>query len=242
MPASNRRAVTGRPGNRYAWTMTTLLVADDHPLFRRALAQAVRDRIAVSAIHEAATLDQARSALRAEPAIDLLLLDLHMPGSRGLMGLASLRAEFPATAVLMISAHEDPRTVRRALAMGAAGFIPKRADPDQIGKAVATLLTGGEWLPHGFSGLPGPGGDEDVADDEQLASRLASLTAQQHRVLELVADGLLNKQIADRLGIQERTVKAHLTAIFERLEVRNRTQAGILLRSLDLPDPSRELP
>ena len=220
--------------------MTALLVAADHPLFRRALAQAVRDRIAVSAIHEAGTLDQARAVLEQQGAIDLLLLDLHMPGSRGLMGLAGLRAEFPATAVVMISAHEDPRTVRRALAMGAAGFIPKSTDPDLIGQAVGTLLAGGEWLPPALAEpLTGGGADDD---GDQLAARLANLTAQQHRVLALVADGLLNKQIADRLGIQERTVKAHLTAIFERLGVRNRTQAGILLRSLDLVDPSRELP
>ncbi len=221
--------------------MTALLVADDHPLFRRALAQAVRDRIAVSAIHEAGTLDQARAVLQQQENIDLLLLDLHMPGSHGLMGLAGLRAEFPATAVVMISAHEDPRTVRRALAMGAAGFIPKSTDPDLIGQAVGTLLAGGEWLPPALAEpLAGSGSTDDAGD--QLAARLANLTAQQHRVLALVADGLLNKQIADRLGIQERTVKAHLTAIFERLGVRNRTQAGILLRSLDLVDPSRELP
>ena len=225
--------------SRYASGMTTLLVADDHPLFRRALAQAVRERIAVSALHEAGTLDQARALLQTHPDIDLLLLDLHMPGSRGLMGLAGLRAEFPATAVVMISAHEDPRTVRRALAMGAAGFIPKSTDPDVIGEAVNTLLAGGEWLPEGFAD-PVAGNPDD--EGERLAARLANLTAQQHRVLALVADGLLNKQIADRLGIQERTVKAHLTAIFERLEVRNRTQAGILLRSLDQADPSRDLP
>lgn len=233
----------GQPGNRYAWIMSTLLVADDHPLFRRALAQAVRDRIPVRAIHEAGTVDEARAVLQAQvgaqAGIDLLLLDLHMPGSRGLMGLASLRAQFPATAIVMISAHEDPRTVHRALAMGAAGFIPKSADPDVICAAVSTLLAGGEWLPEEIAApLARPPDDDGV----HLAARLANLTAQQHRVLELVADGLLNKQIADRLEIQERTVKAHLTAIFERLGVRNRTQAGILLRSLDLPDPSRDLP
>lgn len=215
--------------------MPTILIADDHPLFRRALAQAVRESVPEAQIAEAGTLAQAQAALNARTDVDLVLLDLHMPGSRGLMGLAALRAEFPAVAVVMISAHEDPRTVRRALACGAMGFIPKSADPAQLAQALHTVLDCREYVPPALRAALA----DDHGDDDALARRVAGLTAQQHRVLALVADGRLNKQIADALGIQERTVKAHLTAIFEKLGVRNRTQAGVLLRSLDLADPAQ---
>lgn len=215
--------------------MPTILIADDHPLFRRALAQAVRESVPEAQIAEAGTLAQAQAVLNARTDVDLVLLDLHMPGSRGLMGLAALRAEFPAVAVVMISAHEDPRTVRRALACGAMGFIPKSADPMQLAEALHTVLDCREYVPPALRAALA----DDQGDDDALARRVAGLTAQQHRVLALVADGRLNKQIADALGIQERTVKAHLTAIFEKLGVRNRTQAGVLLRSLDLADPAQ---
>jgi DNA-binding NarL/FixJ family response regulator len=223
----------------YSPGMPVILIVDDHPLFRRALAGTIADSVPDAVTLEAASLALARDALQERADVDLVLLDLHMPDSRGLMGLAALRAEFPAVAVMMVSAHEDPRTVRRAMACGAMGFIPKSAPPDHLAIAVQTVLDCREWLPEqlrdAVASASTPGGDA-------LAARLATLTAQQHRVLAQVADGRLNKQIADTLGIQERTVKAHLTAIFERLGVRNRTQAGVLLRSLDLGDPSRSLP
>lgn len=217
--------------------MTSLLIADDHPLFRAALCQAAMASVAGCRVREAADLTSALGALNAEPDIDLVLLDLHMPGSAGLSGLAALRGQHPAVAVLVVSAHDEPRVVRRVLDHGAAGFIHKSASPAQIGQAIAQVLDCGRWLPpelaDAVAALP-----VDTADTE-LASRLARLTEQQYRVLFLLAEGLLNKQIADRLAIQERTVKAHATAIFEKLGVRNRTQASVLLRSLDLGEPGR---
>jgi DNA-binding NarL/FixJ family response regulator len=216
--------------------MTRILIADDHPLFRRALAQAVREIVPSAVLAEAATLDGARGDLAAHPDTDLLLLDLHMPGSHGLVGLAAVRAEFPAVAVAMVSAHDDPATIRRALDHGAAGFISKSADLDELKRAIACVLDCRTYVPPAravdlpASGSPG---------DRELAARLASLTPQQFRVLALVAEGKLNKQIADVLGVQERTVKAHLSAIFERLGVRNRTQAGVMLGALALADPAR---
>ncbi len=215
--------------------MPRILLADDHPLFRLALAQAVRGACADAELDEAGSLDEALRALAAEPDTDLVLLDLHMPGSHGLLGLALLRGEYPATAVAMISAHDDPRTIRRALAHGACGFISKSCSPAELAAALRTILANGEYLPPALCQAAGD------TDERQLAGRLARLSPQQMRVLSLVADGLLNKQIADRLGVQERTVKAHLSAIFERLEVRNRTQAGVLLRSLELVDPAQQL-
>lgn len=216
-----------------------ILLADDHPLFRLALAQAVRAVAPDAAIAEVGSFGDAVADLDAHADTDLVLLDLHMPGSHGLMALASLRGQHPAIAVVMISAHDDVATVRRALTHGAAGFISKRSGMDELQQALRAVLNAQTWLPPALRGATA--GAAANMDDQRLAARLASLSPQQMRVLALVADGLLNKQIADRLGVQERTVKAHLTAIFERLEVRNRTQAGVLLRSLELADPAQLL-
>ena len=217
--------------------MPTLLIADDHPLFRTALCLAARECLPDCVVREASDLHAVLTALAADPDIDLVLLDLHMPGSHGLSGLAALRGQHPGVAVLVVSAHDEPRIVRRVLDHGAAGFIPKSASPAEIGEAIRHVLECGNWLPAGLAdavaALPADPADTD------LAGRLARLTEQQSRVLALLAEGLLNKQIADRLTIQERTVKAHVTAIFEKLRVRNRTQAGLLLRSLDLEQPAR---
>jgi DNA-binding NarL/FixJ family response regulator len=219
--------------------MPTLLVVDDHPLFRLALAQALRGLVSAATVNEAGSLAQAREALAAQPDTDLVLLDLHMPDSHGLMGLVALRAEFPAIAVAMISAHDDPAVIRRALAYGAAGFIPKRSDLAELTAALRAVLACEDYVP--------PALRHEVAAiaaapaDRELAARLAHLSPQQLRVLMQVAEGRLNKQIADRLGIQERTVKAHMSAIFEKLGVRNRTQAGILLRQLELADPAQRI-
>ena len=219
--------------------MPRILIADDHPLFRQALAQVLRTLFADAQLIETGTLQGAREHLTADAAIDLVLLDLHLPDSHGLMGLATLRAEFPAVAVAMISAHEDAATIRRALALGAATYVPKRSDPATLADALQRVFDGNDELPPALAAtLRGSGEDRN---DRELAAHLARLSPQQFRVLGLIADGLLNKQIADRLNIQERTVKAHVTAIFERLGVRNRTQAGVLLRSLELTDPANRV-
>jgi len=217
--------------------MREVLIADDHPLFRAALRQAARENLRDCQVYEAADLDSTLATLADVADIDLVLLDLHMPGSHGLSGLAALRGQHPGVAVLVVSAQDDPRVVRRVLSHGAAGFIPKSASPSDIGEAIRNVLDCGSWLPAGWAEAIEALPDDPV--DTDLAGRLARLTEQQYRVLVLLAEGLLNKQIADRLSIQERTVKAHVTAIFEKLGVRNRTQAGLLLQSLALSDPAR---
>ena len=217
--------------------MTRLLIADDHPLYRLALTQAVRGILPDVLISEAEDLQTALAELNANPDTDLVLLDLHMPGSHGLVGLASLRAEHPGVAVVMISAHDDPVTIRRALAYGATGYLTKRADLQALQAGLRAVLDCEEWLPptlrEAVVATPA------TLKDREVAAKLAALSPQQFKVLTRVAEGRLNKQIADELGIQERTVKAHMSAIFERLGVSNRTQAGVLLRSLELSDPSR---
>ena len=219
--------------------MPQLLIADDHPLYRMALCQAARGLGDDVAVAEADSLDAALAALAQRPDTDLVLLDLHLPDSHGLMGLAAVRAEHPSVAVLMISAHDDPATVRRALAYGAMGFIPKRAGLDELQRALRTVLDCGDWLPEPLRAAVAA--TSASVQDRELAARLAQLTPQQFRVLALVAEGRLNKQIADALGISERTVKAHLSAIFDKLGVGNRTSAGVLLRTLELVDPAQRL-
>ena len=219
--------------------MPSLLIADDHPLFRAALRQAARDALGDVELFEAGNLDTVLATLEAQPQVDLVLLDLHMPGNHGLAGLAAVRAQHPGVAVIVVSANDDPRVVRRALDHGAAGYLPKSSGLDELREAIRTVLACQTWLPSALRATVGRA--QSSPADAALASRLASLSPQQFRVLTLVAEGLLNKQIADRLDVQERTVKAHLSAIFERLNVRNRTQAGVILRELELSDPARHL-
>ncbi len=217
--------------------MTRLLIADDHPLFRAALRQAAAASVEDCTVLEAADLHGALAQLRSDADIDLVLLDLHMPGSQGLSGLAALRGQHPGVAVLVVSAHDEPQVIRRVLDHGAAGFIPKSASPVDIGEAICAVLDCRRWLPPALSAAVAAQPTDPA--DADLAGRLARLTEQQYRVLALLADGLLNKQIADRLAIQERTVKAHVTAIFEKLGVRNRTQASGVLKALELGRPAR---
>ena len=219
--------------------MPTLLIADDHPLFRAALRHAAVEAVADTTIQEASTLEEVLAALEATPGIDLVLLDLHMPGNHGLAGLAAIRAQHPGVAVVVVSANDDPRVVRRALDHGAAGYLPKSTGLDELRDAIRAVLACEQWLPPPLRASVSR--TQSSRADADLAARLARLSPQQFRVLTLVAQGLLNKQIADRLDVQERTVKAHLSAIFERLGVRNRTQAGVVLRELELSDPARQM-
>ena len=219
--------------------MPSLLIADDHPLFRAALRQAARDALGDVELLEAGDLDGVLATLDAQPQVDLVLLDLHMPGNHGLAGLAAVRAQYPGVAVVVVSANDDPRVVRRALDHGAAGYLPKSSGLDELREAIRSVLACEQWLPAALRATVARA--QSSQQDTELAARLASLSPQQFRVLALVAEGLLNKQIADRLDVQERTVKAHLSAIFDRLGVRNRTQAGVVLRELELRDPSRHL-
>ena len=154
-----------------------------------------------------------------------MLLDLSMPGTRGFSALLHVRGEYPELPVVIISSNDHPRVIRRAQQFGAAGFIPKSAPADAIGDAIQAVLDGGSWFP--------PMAAERSEADAELAARLAQLTPQQFRVLLCLADGLLNKQIAATLGLAENTVKVHVTAILKKLECYSRTQAAVLVKSLE---------
>jgi DNA-binding NarL/FixJ family response regulator len=218
---------------------TRVLIADDHPLFRGALVQAVASGLDDAEILQTRDMPETWATLESREDIDLILLDLHMPGNNGLTGLASIRSHFPAVAVVVVSANEDPRVVRRVLDHGAAGFIPKSSGLSELNQALDAVLDCREWIPPHLARAVAD--TESMDEDIELAARVAELTPQQFRVLRLVAEGQLNKQIADALCIQERTVKAHMSEIFAKLEVRNRTQAGIAFRRLELVDPAGQV-
>ncbi len=208
-----------------------IVIVDDHPLFRDALKHSLAATIPDLAIDEAGNLDAAVKLLGSAEAIDLVLLDLKMPGVQGLSGLAFLRAQFPAIPVAIVSASEEPHLIRRAIDLGASGYIPKSSAIDEIKAAISVILSGDIWTP------PDLPASTVVTEGDDLARRLATLTPQQLRVLMMLREGLLNKQIAYELDVSEATVKAHVSAILQKLNVDSRTQAVIAAARIDEETP-----
>ncbi|MDV6327480.1 response regulator transcription factor [Idiomarina sp. PL1-037] len=208
--------------------MARAIIADDHPLFRAAMKQALSDSLK-SEIIEASSFSQLEQLLLQFPQIELVFLDLSMPGNRGLTGLTVLRSQFPDILVVIVSANEDTRVIRQAMALGASGYIPKSVPLPEWQTAVATVLAGDNWLPESMRAINLSEPDAEISD---FANKLEQLTPQQFKVLQCIADGLLNKQIAYELGVQETTIKQHASAILRKLKCVNRTQAGILFRQM----------
>jgi DNA-binding NarL/FixJ family response regulator len=202
-------------------TQTRIVIADDHPLVRGALSQALSVALGAEIV-ETADLDGLMGELEARPEPDLVLLDLAMPGMRGLSGLLFLRAQHPAVPVAIVSANEDRDVIRSCIEAGALGFIPKTTPIETMRNAVRLMLEGQLWIPPDVD-LNAPA-NQETAD---IVRRLASLTPQQARVLMMLSEGLLNKQIAYELSVSEATVKAHVSAILTKLGVESRTQAVI---------------
>ena len=209
-----------------------ILIVDDHPLFRHALIQVVRYGLPQAQIQETADVDEFYARLEQGAAPDLVLFDLNLPGASGFSALVYLRAQYPALPIIVVSAHEELSIMQRAIAHGAMGYIPKSSHPNAIGEAIQQVLAGELWLP---PHLPSHAGfDSRAADETALVERLQSLTPQQFRVLMMIAEGLLNKQIAYELEVSEATIKAHVTAIFRKLAVQNRTQAVLAIGALKI--------
>lgn len=204
------------------------IIVDDHPLFRGALRQVLATSFADAAIEEAGSLDELMPLIESGAEPDLIFLDLTMPGVQGLAGLLQLKAQFPALPVIVVSATDDVGVVRRCLEFGASGYVPKSEPVENIRKAARTVIDGGIWAPDGLNKAP------DNSEDRQLAARLSSLTPQQLRVLGMLGEGLLNKQIAYKLGVSEATVKAHVSAILQKLGVDSRTQAVIVINKIGI--------
>jgi DNA-binding NarL/FixJ family response regulator len=205
-----------------------VLIADDHPLVVGGLRQAVlaaAPDAEVAAAHDFASM---AAALEASPDTDLVLLDLTMPGVRGFSGLLFLRSERPSTPVVVVSGNEDRAVIRHCMEFGAAGFIPKSSPLETMRVAIAQVLEGGRWTPPDFDP-----GSQPNRESSAMARRLASLTPQQIRVLMMLSQGLLNKQIAYELTVSEATVKAHVSAILQKLGVESRTQAVILATKIE---------
>ena len=203
----------------------TIIIADDHPLFRNALFQSVHMAISGANLLEADSLDALLALLKKEDEPDLLLLDLKMPGANGMSGLIQLRAEYPDLPIVVISASEDASVVTQVKSHGAFGFIPKSSDMRELVSALNQVLNGAPFFPEGLI--------TNNAACSDLAEKIATLTPQQYKVLGMLSDGLLNKQIAYELNVSEATIKAHMTAIFRKLDVKNRTQAVILLQQME---------
>ena len=202
-------------------TRRRIIIVDDHPLFRAALRQTLAGSEGF-VVEEAGDLAGLTAALAADRDCDLVLLDLNMPGAHGFSALLLLRAQgqYPEVPVMIVSAVEDGSVIRGALDLGASGYLGKAAGPAEIRAAIDTVLAGGVVVPEGA--------DAAVADERSaLLRRVSSLTPQQVRVLMMLKDGLMNKQIAYELAISEATVKAHVSAILQKLGVDSRTQAVI---------------
>ena len=203
------------------------VIADDHPLFRGALKQALSGLDEQAQVLEAGDFDATRAIVAANDDLDLILLDLSMPGVSGLSGLVTLRGLQAGVPVVVVSARDDRETVRRALSLGASGFISKSSNLEQLRNAIRVVLDGGVWAPDELE--LGVERDQEISE---LIERLQTLTPQQTRVLTMIAEGLLNKQIANELSVSEATIKAHVSAILQKLGVDSRTQAVIQLAKI----------
>ncbi|KZN47486.1 response regulator transcription factor [Pseudoalteromonas luteoviolacea] len=210
--------------------MNQFLIADDHPLFREALKGALQNQFEGLDVIESENFEQTLERLSENDDLDLLLLDLHMPGNGDLYGLIRIREDHPSLPIVVVSGSEDLNTISKVMGYGAMGFIPKASSSQDIVTALLQVLEGETWLPSDIK--------EKIKDldgeERQLAQQVASLTPQQYKVLQYLHEGLLNKQIAYELNISEATVKAHITAIFRKLGVYNRTQAVLIASKLQL--------
>ncbi len=213
-----------------------VIVADDHPLFRSAIQQALKQLHPDIEFIEAKDFDSLERVIQAQPDVDLVLLDLHMPGMQGFSGLVYLCKRAPELPVIMVSANEDPHIIQRSIEHGAAGFIPKSSSVEIILDAINTVLRGDVWLPPEVANSDVSGRSPSEAE---LAQRMQQLTPQQFRVLGMISQGMLNKQIAHELDVSEATIKVHVTAIMRKLGVTNRTQAVLVANQLAVAPPQK---
>ena len=203
------------------------IIVDDHPLFRGALSQALSASFDAAEILEAGSLDELTGRLETAVDIDLILLDLAMPGVQGISGLLYLRAQHPEVPVVIVSASDDAATIRQCLDCGASGYIPKSQSVERIREAIRRIIGGEVWLPPDVDLRKLPSQESSA-----MLTRLSTLTPQQVRVLMMLGEGLLNKQIAFKLGVSEATIKAHVSAILQKLGVESRTQAVIAINKI----------
>jgi DNA-binding NarL/FixJ family response regulator len=208
---------------------TGILIVDDHPLFVEALEHVIQSTFPDAEVSKAISIETARAVLDAKGVFDLVLLDLSMPGTRGLEGVIELRTRYPKLPIVVISALDDARIIQEVMLCGVAGYISKSSRGGDLGRALRDVMDGVVVVPKDYQ-PPGPSGGSEAGD---LAARIGTLTPQQVRVLHMLRQGLLNKQIAYDLGVGETTVKAHVSEILRKLKVASRTQAVIEASKID---------
>lgn len=213
-----------------------ILIVDDHPLFRHALIHSVQHALPHAKVTELSSVTELYQYLEQARFADLVLLDLQLPDASGFSALVHLRSQYPALPIIIVSAHEEHRVMQRAIAHGAMGYIAKSAPPSAIVDAIQQVLDGEIWLSHEIELETEQ--DPLAVQESEFAEQIQALTPQQFRVLMMLADGLLNKQIAYELDVSEATIKAHVTAIFRKLGVQNRTQAVLAINTLKIELPS----
>lgn len=211
--------------------MAKVLIADDHPLVRDGLRTVLAVSFDRCELFEADDLPETIEVIDREGDFDLILLDYNMPGMNGLEGLERLRSRYPYLPVVIVSASLERRLVYGALERGAAGFIPKSLPRSEIMQAVRNILAGEVFHPQDLEDAPVD------AEEQEILRRIHTLTPQQLKVLQMLVAGRLNKEIAFLLSVNETTVKAHVSAILQKLQVFSRTQAVILANKVNYPPP-----
>lgn len=211
-------------------TLSQVLIIDDHPMFREALSAALSLAYPATRSREVSSLDEAIDVLETDRDFDIALLDLSLPGVHGFDGLLKLRAQHPRLPILVVSGLENEKIINDAVTYGAAGFLPKSLGREELVNAIGTVLQGDVYLP---SNVAADAGDEAEKQKAAIIERLLSLTPQQLRVLFMLREGLLNKQIAYELEVGATTVKKHVSEILRKLKVYSRTQAVIEVSKLD---------
>ncbi|MEM0909674.1 MAG: response regulator transcription factor [Pseudomonadota bacterium] len=206
-------------------TASRALIADDHPLFRNALVQMLKEQMSMQvdeSFNYASTINKMHDCSD----YDIIFLDLNMPDAEGLAGLMQLKSLFPNTLIVLVSAEQNAVTIRKAMQLGVSGFIPKSISLDLMKEAVNKVLEGDNWLPEDLEL------QEEDNEHVDYIHRMEQLTPNQLKVLHMMANGLLNKQIAYELHISESTVKQHASAVLKKLGLINRTQAGVIYKQI----------
>jgi len=214
-------------------TLSKVLVVDDHPLFRNALSTAVALGFPKTTSKEAASIDEAIHILDKTTGFDIALVDLKIPGVSGFDGLVQLRTRYPRLPILIVSGLEDMQIVKEAISLGAAGYVPKTVGKEGLAVAINNVMQGNVYLPEQLREETNATQCEADNAGDSLAERVNSLTPQQLRVLAMLREGLLNKQIAFELRVGNSTIKKHVSEILRKLKVNSRTQAVIEVSKMD---------